>query len=59
MAELSTEGGMTPGIDHAQPECRENFPDDHRHSAYLKDGYMSQYNMAAVVAGTPEAAVRK
>lgn len=60
MAELSTEGGPTPGTEHAQLGPRDTPPRDlHTHSAYANKEFMSQYNMAAVVADRPEALVRK
>ena len=60
MTGLSTEGGPTPGTEHVQPGSRETPPRDlHTHSAYSNTEFMSQYNMAAVVAGRPEALVRQ
>lgn len=58
MTDLSTEAGMTPGTEHWPSEYRAAPPlDGHEHSSYTKREFMSQYNLVAVVAGTPEAVV--
>lgn len=60
MTELSTEAGMTPGTKHWPSEYRAAPPlDGHEHSSYTKQEFMSQYNLAAVVAGVPEAVVAR
>ena len=60
MTELSTEAGMTPGTAHWPSEYRAAPPQDgHEHSSYTKQEFMSQYNLAAVVAGVPRAVVAR